>query len=738
MITVKGYTKISKSAKNIEGQAINELETNGYKVWTGMPIRKRPVWLGSLKTSQEAKKEKEFEDEVMRVSDTIWDYIGDSVDYVVLEKSKQVQVKPYQRKGKYVVGHNRLDPREKKAGFIWDKLLGWLPQESSSSKKTKYSEEFESEVNSKDFKDWFGGSKTIEVGGQFSKDKPKLYYHRSNEDFRRFRKISDKPDYRDTGEEGFYFSEKPGDELFLKIRHPYRTREDISSISLKRMKELREQGYDGIEGIGETVVFKPSQIRMFTKNGVLLKLGEPKVSRLSDEEFKEEEAKPERREFQSRGSEGRRKYRSARSARSTIHRIGKSFYEVTNYVVLEKAGMPGTPSMPGMPPRPGLVAVKVTVNGPSGPYQAIRWETPEDAQRMIKEGKAFGMQSQQQGAQQPEPPKPSVAVGEKIEGDGISLEVTAVGRDGVTARDEQGQRHQITHQNVQKEEAKPKEGEEKPKEVKAKEAKPEVKSKEAEPPANKDQELSNDEINELLRMGAKEEDMVVFKEHPNLGRHTLLRNVPKEEHPGRNIIRNAKKAASDLADSLKAISSKDGFKASIKIESQRGESVRSEIKFEMGGKEAGIFNYTVNNNGSVHMSEFFMHGFATGKGLGGDIVEGIVKKLDKTNGKISLVANGDVGRYAWAIMGFDFADKDLAQNMFSEFRDYLTSKGVNPKELKFEHSWDIATFVHKGEKLGKDFLLHGGARNYYAELPTNPDSQGYKVFGNFMSKRRKI
>jgi len=29
MITVKGYTKISKSAKNIEGQAINELETNG-------------------------------------------------------------------------------------------------------------------------------------------------------------------------------------------------------------------------------------------------------------------------------------------------------------------------------------------------------------------------------------------------------------------------------------------------------------------------------------------------------------------------------------------------------------------------------------------------------------------------------------------------------------------------------------------------------------------------------------
>jgi len=91
MIRVKGYTKISKSAKNIEGQAVNELETKGYKVWTGLPRRKRPVWLGSLKTPEQAKEEKEFEDEVMRVSDTIWDYIRDknlypeiNVQYVVL------------------------------------------------------------------------------------------------------------------------------------------------------------------------------------------------------------------------------------------------------------------------------------------------------------------------------------------------------------------------------------------------------------------------------------------------------------------------------------------------------------------------------------------------------------------------------------------------------------------------------------------------------------------------------
>jgi hypothetical protein len=119
MITVKGYTKISKS---VEGQAINELETNGYKVWTGLSRRKRPVWLGSIKTPEEVKKEKEFEDEVMRVTDTIWDYIGDRVDYVVLEKSIVKKLREFGRRigiGKKIYvpasiskkAYYRFDPR---------------------------------------------------------------------------------------------------------------------------------------------------------------------------------------------------------------------------------------------------------------------------------------------------------------------------------------------------------------------------------------------------------------------------------------------------------------------------------------------------------------------------------------------------------------------------------------------------------------------------------------------------
>lgn len=176
MITVKRYTKIKKGGEVVEGQAINELETNGYKVWTGMPIRKKPVWLGSIKTPEQAKKEKEFEDEVMRVTDTIWDYIGDNVDYVVLEKSQQIYVPASMGKKAYY----RFDPRR------------------------------------------------AEPPGGFEHPDPKYT-------------------------------------------------EVVRKISLKEEDFRRE----------------------------------------------DEEAKPEKREFQSRGS-GRRRYRSARSAHSSIHRIGKS------------------------------------------------------------------------------------------------------------------------------------------------------------------------------------------------------------------------------------------------------------------------------------------------------------------------------------------------------------------------------------------------------------------------------
>jgi hypothetical protein len=65
----------------VPDQAINKLTIGNYSVWTGMPIRKRPVWLGSPKTPEEERKEKEFEDKVMEITDSIWDHL-ERIDHV--------------------------------------------------------------------------------------------------------------------------------------------------------------------------------------------------------------------------------------------------------------------------------------------------------------------------------------------------------------------------------------------------------------------------------------------------------------------------------------------------------------------------------------------------------------------------------------------------------------------------------------------------------------------------------
>jgi len=107
----------------VPDQAIDLLTVDGYKVWTGMPIRNRPVWLGSPKTPAEEKKENEFEGEVMEIAASVWDFL-ENVDGVKrkaflremsLRKSEswhkaQVQVKPHIQRGHFVQGYPQRRP----------------------------------------------------------------------------------------------------------------------------------------------------------------------------------------------------------------------------------------------------------------------------------------------------------------------------------------------------------------------------------------------------------------------------------------------------------------------------------------------------------------------------------------------------------------------------------------------------------------------------------------------------
>jgi hypothetical protein len=149
-----------------------------------------------------------------------------------------------------------------------------------------------------------------------------------------------------------------------------------------------------------------------------------------------------------------------------------------NYVILEKA-------VSG-----GLVKKKVQVKTPAGIIQAFRWVDPnkvrpkkkadkvenkpqgEDRVSKLegkyKEAKESGatpkiladiqsvidqwkgeQKGEQKGGQQGEP-KVTSKVGQIINVEGKKGTITAVGKDGVTARDEKGKAHQILHDHVKK------------------------------------------------------------------------------------------------------------------------------------------------------------------------------------------------------------------------------------------------------------------------------------------------
>lgn len=102
--------------------------------------------------------------------------------------------------------------------------------------------------------------------------------------------------------------------------------------------------------------------------------------------------------------------------------------------------------------------------------------------------------------------------------------------------------------------------------------------------------------------------------------------------------------------------------------------------------------------------------------------------------KIRLFADLDVGGYAWARYGLDFADDYTIKTRVKGFIKYLNKYQIQEDANKFKHSWDVATYVGPaGETFGKDYLLES---NWLAVKDLDENSLGWKV-GQAYAEERK-
>jgi len=142
----------------------------------------------------------------------------------------------------------------------------------------------------------------------------------------------------------------------------------------------------------------------------------------------------------------------------------------------------------------------------------------------------------------------------------------------------------------------------------------------------------------------------------------------------------------------------------------------------------------------VRHEAFYLQPEFRGKGIAKEIFKKNLRFYDALGvKKIELTAGGDVGIYAWAKYGFDFASYDR-EGYIETFRNalarYIKNKtGVENVDLgEFKHSWDFATFdktINGVRVTGKDFMLQRTV-TWEGELDLSKDAIGRKILENYL------
>lgn len=148
--------------------------------------------------------------------------------------------------------------------------------------------------------------------------------------------------------------------------------------------------------------------------------------------------------------------------------------------------------------------------------------------------------------------------------------------------------------------------------------------------------------------------------------------------------------------------------------------VRGQITNRDTGRKAGDFERRIKLvEGVVLHDAFFIKDADQGKGIAADLNAqsfALYKKLGLSEVHTDADGAAGIGRYAWALQGFDFRFTNTRDDQINGFKHFVGFEMVKAgKEsqraaidqalAKVQHAWDIARFRIDDRKIGKEFLI---------------------------------
>ena len=120
----------------------------------------------------------------------------------------------------------------------------------------------------------------------------------------------------------------------------------------------------------------------------------------------------------------------------------------------------------------------------------------------------------------------------------------------------------------------------------------------------------------------------------------------------------------------------------------------------------------------IHLGLIKIPANQEGKGIGKKILHNMIDFAKREEiGEIHLSANLNVGKYAWAKLGFDFVDPDEKKEMIDNLHSYCLKNKISVESIdKLNTANDIANFQINGDPVGKSFMLSDDCKPWEGRL----------------------